>query len=65
MVRSIKRNYQERSDRDRECVWSKTGEISHRLCLRGFECTKCELDQTMIDLGLNPDPAVDRVLAAA
>ena len=65
MIRSIKRNYRERSDRDRECIWSKTGEISHRLCLRGFQCTKGELDQTMIDLGLNPDRDGVRVLAAA
>ena len=65
MIRSIKRNYRERSDRDRECVWSKTGDISHRICLRGFQCSKCELDQTMIDLGLNPDRDGVRVLAAA
>jgi hypothetical protein len=65
MIRSMKRNYRERSDSDRECIWSKTGDISHRLCLRGFQCAKCELDQTMIDLGLNPDGDGGRVLAAA
>jgi len=31
----------------KECVWSKMGMVSHRICTRDYDCLTCEFDQQM------------------
>jgi DNA-binding response OmpR family regulator len=30
-----------------ECLWSKMGVVSYRICTRNYDCLTCEFDQTM------------------
>jgi DNA-binding response OmpR family regulator len=32
-----------------ECLWSKMGVVSYRICTRNYDCLTCEFDQTMQD----------------
>ncbi len=52
-------------DRDRECVWVAAGEIAHRICRRGFECTQCEFDQMIVDYPAEPVNESIEIRAAA
>jgi len=35
----------------RQCIWSKAGVVSYRLCTNNFKCDTCEFAQTMMDKG--------------
>jgi len=37
----------EEAVKTKECVWSKMGMVSRRICLRDYECLTCEFDQQM------------------
>jgi DNA-binding response OmpR family regulator len=34
-----------------QCVWSKAGIISYRVCINNFRCDSCEFAQTLMDKG--------------
>jgi len=49
-----------------ECLWSKMGVVSYRICTRNYDCLTCEFDQTMqekITAGEAPelDEALERL----
>lgn len=35
----------------KQCIWSKAGVVSYRLCANNFRCDSCEFAQTMMDKG--------------
>ncbi len=41
----------------KECIWSKAGVVSHRICINNFRCDTCEFGQSMMDKGVE---AADR-----
>jgi CheY-like chemotaxis protein len=36
---------------EKQCIWSKAGIISYRVCISNFKCDTCEFGQTMMDKG--------------
>lgn len=47
----------------KECVWSKMGMVSHRICTRNYDCLTCEFDQMMQEkMGAGEAPGLDEAL---
>jgi len=44
----------------RTCVWVHEGMVSHRWCIKGYECGRCEFDQMITDYYAAP-PAVSEL----
>jgi DNA-binding response OmpR family regulator len=46
-----------------ECLWSKMGVVSYRICTRNYECLTCEFDQTMQEkIAAGEAPELDEAL---
>lgn len=46
-----------------ECLWSKMGVVSYRICTRNYECLTCEFDQTMQEkIAAGETPELDEAL---
>ena len=56
-MKTITWTEQKRETNKRQCIWVAEGEVSRRLCIRGFSCTSCEFDQTMTDFPMTGEPA--------
>ena len=39
----------EEAEKVKQCVWSRMGVVSYRICTRDYDCLTCEFDQTMQD----------------
>ena len=39
----------EEGERVKQCVWSRMGVVSYRICTRDYDCLTCEFDQMMQD----------------
>ncbi|MFH1230312.1 MAG: formate dehydrogenase accessory protein FdhE [Planctomycetota bacterium] len=37
--------------KEKQCIWSKAGVVSYRLCTNNFKCDSCEFAQTLMDKG--------------
>lgn len=37
--------------KEKQCIWSKAGVVSYRLCTNNFKCDACEFAQTLMDKG--------------
>jgi len=37
--------------KEKQCIWSKAGVVSYRLCINNFKCDACEFAQTLMDKG--------------
>jgi CheY-like chemotaxis protein len=47
--------------KEKQCIWSKAGVISYRVCINNFKCDACEFAQTLMDKGA-PNTFGDRPL---
>jgi len=46
-----------------ECVWSKMGMVSYRVCTRNYDCLTCEFDQMMQEkIAAGEAPEIDKAL---
>jgi len=46
-----------------ECVWSKMGVVSYRVCTRNYDCLTCEFDQMMQEkIAAGEAPEIDKAL---
>jgi len=46
-----------------ECVWSKMGVVSYRICTRNYDCLTCEFDQAMQEkMAAGEAPEIDAAL---
>jgi thymidine phosphorylase len=46
-----------------ECLWSKMGVVSSRICTRNYDCLTCEFDQTMQEkIAAGEAPELDEAL---
>jgi len=46
-----------------ECLWSKMGVVSYRICTRNYDCPTCEFDQTMQEkIAAGEAPELDEAL---
>jgi DNA-binding response OmpR family regulator len=47
----------------KECLWSKMGMVSYRICTRNYDCPTCEFDQTMQEkIAAGEAPELDEAL---
>ena len=47
----------------KECLWSKMGMVSNRICTRDYDCLTCEFDQMMQDkIAAGEAPGIDEAL---
>jgi DNA-binding response OmpR family regulator len=47
----------------KECVWSKMGVVSYRVCTRNYDCLTCEFDQmTQEKIAAGEAPEIDKAL---
>jgi len=53
----------EEAVKPKECVWSKMGMVSYRICTRDYDCLTCEFDQTMQEkIAAGEAPGLDEAL---
>jgi len=53
----------EEAVKPKECVWSKMGMVSSRICTRDYDCLTCEFDQTMEEkIAAGEAPGLDEAL---
>ena len=53
----------EEAVKPKECLWSRMGVVSYRICTRDYDCLTCEFDQTMQDkIAAGEAPELDEAL---
>ncbi len=53
----------EEAVKPKECLWSKMGVVSSRICTRNYDCLTCEFDQTMEEkMAAGEAPGLDEAL---